>query len=76
MATQPYHRFAFEQRKVIQIGVAHRQKAAQIAFATNVNPPSVSRENKRNRIPDGDGTVDAGSAYGNLKLTHLRGFGN
>ena len=47
-----------EQRKVIQIGVAHRQKAAQIAFAPNVNPSSVSRENKRNRIPDGDGTVE------------------
>ena len=43
---------------MVQIGAAHRQKAAQIAFATNVNPSSVSRENKRNRIPDGDGTVE------------------
>ena len=43
---------------MIQIGAAHRRKAAQIAFATNVNPSSVSRENKRNRIPDGDGTVE------------------
>ena len=58
MATQPCHRFTFEQRKVIQIGVAHRQKAAQIAFTLNVNPTSVSRESKRNRIPDGDETVE------------------
>ena len=41
MATQPCHRFVFEQRKVIQIGVAHRQKAAQIAFAPSVNPAPV-----------------------------------
>ena len=47
-----------KQRKAIQIGAAHRQKAAQIAFAPNVSPTSVSRESKRNRIPDGDGTVE------------------
>ena len=47
-----------EQRKAIQIGAAHRQKATEIAFALNVNPTSVSRESKRNRIPDGDGTVE------------------
>ena len=58
MVTQPYHRFTFEQRKAIQIGAAHRQKAAQIAFAPDVSPTSVSRESKRNRIPDGDGTVE------------------
>lgn len=50
MVTQPYHRFTFEQRKVIQIGVAHRQKATEIAFTLNVNPTSVSRELKRNRL--------------------------
>ncbi len=37
MVTRPYHRFTFEQRKVIQIGVAHRQKATEIAFTLNVN---------------------------------------
>ena len=47
-----------EQRKAIQIGAAHRQKATEIAFALNVNPTSVSRESKRNRIPDGDGTAE------------------
>ena len=47
-----------EQRKAIQIGAAHRQKATEIAFALNVNPTSISRESKRNRIPDGDGTVE------------------
>ncbi len=47
-----------KQRKAIQIGAAHRQKAAQIAFTPNVSPTSVSRESKRNRIPDGDETVE------------------
>ena len=41
-----------EQRKAIQIGAAHRQKATEIAFALNDNPTSVSRESKRNRIPN------------------------
>ncbi len=33
MATRPCRRFAFEKRKMVRIGVAHRQKAAEIAFA-------------------------------------------
>lgn len=37
MITQLYQWFTFEQRKVIQIGVAHRQKATEIAFTLNVN---------------------------------------
>ena len=61
---------------MVQVGAANRQKADQIAFTPSVNPASVHRENKRNRIPNGDGTVECGSAYGNLKLTYLRGFGN
>ena len=43
-------------------------EGAQIAFAPNVNPSSVSRENKRNGIPNGDGTVECKRTNAALSL--------
>ena len=40
-----------EQRKIINSGIAHNKKLYQIADMLNLDPRSVSREVKRNRIP-------------------------
>lgn len=49
----------FEQRKIIASGVAHNDKLAHIAERLELDPRSVSKEVKRNRIPVDypDGTI-------------------
>ena len=47
-----------EQRKIISSGIAHNDKLIEIAERLNLDPRSISKEVKRNRVPIGypDGT--------------------
>ncbi len=40
-----------EQRKVISSGIAHNDKLIEISKRLSLDPRSISREVKRNRIP-------------------------
>jgi len=52
-----------EQRKIISSGIAHNNKLIQIAESLELDPRSISKEVRRNRIPVDypDGTI---SKYG------------